>query len=95
MAARRGLISNIGLTPFASTHHSVNWSKKEILYFSIIGHASAGLLHGSNAPILVGPLTITALQLSSCVPCHPRPLNFLCPVAIATRLLISKSLYCE
>ncbi len=23
MAARRGLVSNIGLTPFASTHHSV------------------------------------------------------------------------
>lgn len=38
MAARRGLVSNIGLTPFASTHHSVNWSKIEILYFSIIGH---------------------------------------------------------
>ncbi len=36
MAARRGLVSNIGLTPFASTHHSVNWSKIEILYFSII-----------------------------------------------------------
>lgn len=78
MAARRGLISNIGLTPFASTHHSVNWSKKEILYFSIIGHASAGLLHGSNAPILVGPLTITALQLSSCVPCH-RAVKLLMP----------------
>ncbi len=28
MAARRGLVSNIGLTHFASTHHSVNWSKE-------------------------------------------------------------------
>lgn len=42
MAARRGLVSNIGLTPFASTHHSVNWSKIEILYFSIIGHEALG-----------------------------------------------------
>jgi len=64
MAARRGLVSNIGLTPFASTHHSVNWSKIEILYFSIIGHASAGFAHGLKDPRSTSTSTASPFTMS-------------------------------